>query len=149
MAPVLGLFSSGKLLNLRDRSGEILETLASGREKTSWTGEISLLVNFATAWGAEAMARVIQTDREATIYGETTFGLGSEPKLVEFENGSGVLVSYALWETASGEGWNEEGLTPDREVEGEGDDFGAIEATQLERVLDILTGKQDEAAEAA
>jgi carboxyl-terminal processing protease len=151
VAPIVSLFQGGELLKLRNRSGDVLETLASGREKSGWSGEIALLVNYATAGGAEAIARVIQEKREATVYGESTFGLGSEPKLVELDNGSGVLVSYALWETASGEGWNDDGLTPDQVVEGDGEDFAEVEASQLERVLDILTGKEEEAeaAEAA
>ena len=147
IAALAGLFSTGDLLRLRDRAGEVVETLSSPREKSGWSGEISILVNFATAGGAEALARVIQTDRQARVFGEPTFGLGSEAKLVELDNGAGVLISHALWETASGEGWNEEGITPDQQVEGTGEDFKTIETTQIEKVIEILTSDAGETAD--
>jgi len=148
IAAIAGLFASGKLLRLRNRAGDVLESLTGPPGEPTWSGPVDVLVNYATAGGAEALATVVKRSREATVYGETTFGLGSEPKLVEFENGAGVLVSHAIWETDGGETWNEHGVEPDRKVEGEGDDFAAIQADQLHRVLDLISGEVSDDTEA-
>ena len=132
------LFCSGELLRLRNRAGELVESLDSSREEPVWSGEIAVLVNDATAGGAEALARVVQTGRDATVFGETTYGLGAEAELVELKNGSALLISVAIWEGRSGEGWNGDGVEPDREVVGTGTDHAAAAEDQLNNVLDLL-----------
>ena len=109
---------------------------------------LSVLVNSATAGGAEALAQMLQTEREATIYGESTFGLGAEPELLELDNGAALLVSVALWETVSGDGWNGDGIDPDREVNGEGREIAEAEADQLKQVLELIHDAEPPVAEA-
>ncbi len=140
------LFCSGELLRLRNRAGELVESLESSREEPVWSGEIAVLVNDATAGGAEALARVVQTGRDATVFGETTYGLGAEAELVELENGSALLISVAIWEGRSGEGWNGDGVEPDRQVLGTGSDYAAAAEDQLNSVLDLLGETLREAA---
>lgn len=139
VAATAGLFKSGALLQLRDRTGRLVETLeAPANAKPGWEGTIAILVNGATAGSGEALASVLQAERGGLVLGETTYGLGAEAKLYELENGSGLLVSSAQWETASGRHWNGDGVQPDELVHGEGSDYSAISADQLKRVLDLL-----------
>jgi carboxyl-terminal processing protease len=133
-----GMFADGKDLQLRDRSGRLVETVESPESGQLWPGSLSVLVNGATAGGAEALALLIQDAEQGLIYGEETYGHGAEAKLFELEDGSGLLVSASVWETVSGERWNIDGVKPDQVVNGEGEDFGAALADQLERVLAIL-----------
>ena len=148
-----GLFSSGPLLRLRDRAGNLMEDVSSSREQTAWSGSITALVNGATAGSAEGLASVIQTTRKALVIGEPTYGLGSRVKLYEMEDGSGLLVSAALWETVSGARWNGHGIEPDEVIHGKGTDYEKRFADQLDKALDFVerhdeseAGTQREAA---
>jgi len=144
------LFSDGPLLRLRDRAGRLIETVGvDGEGGGAWPGSIATLVNGATAGSAEALASVLQAERGGIVLGETTYGLGAEVKLFELEDGSGLLVSSALWETVAGESWNEKGVEPDEVVNGKGTDYPEISADQLEKALDLLEQRVRDAAEEA
>lgn len=140
-AEVAGMFGSTTQLRLRDRSGRLLESVESSASSPAWDGSISVLINGATAEGAEALAALVGQLEEVRLFGESTYGLGAEARLFELENGAALLVSSALWETATGESWNEEGLTPDEVVRGEGEDLAEVASNQLDRVLEMI---QDE-----
>lgn len=133
--PFVELFASGALLRLRDRSGKTVETLSASHDGNAWPGPIAVLVNGATAGGSEAVARLLQVRRKATVYGEATFGSGAEPKLFELPDHSGFLVSSFIWEAPTGEGWNGDGVKPDHVeiAEGRAED---ADADQLRRVLE-------------
>ncbi len=113
---VASLFTGGDLLVLKDRGGRVMETLRAARAGDAWPGPIGVLANGGTAGGAEALLRVLQSRRQAKLYGETTYGLGAEPKLFELPDGSGLLLAAQVWETASGLGWNGEGAAPDKVI---------------------------------
>lgn len=144
-APIAGLFASGTLLRLRDRNGRLTAVLESSAER-AWNGSISVLVNGATAGSGEALASVLQSVGDCRVLGESTYGLGAEPRLFELEDGSGLLVSAELWETGSGAAWNADGVQPDEVVRGRGDDYAAMIADQLEKVLDLLTDQAGDAS---
>jgi carboxyl-terminal processing protease len=138
-ARVAALFSAGGALRLRDRAGRLVETLEPAASPAPvWPGTISLLVNGATAGSAEAFAGLLQATGHVRVLGEPTYGLGAEVKLFELADGAGLLVSAALWETADGRRWNGEGVQPDDEVSGQGEDYEQIAADQLERALDLI-----------
>ena len=140
-----GLFAPGATLNLRDRSGRLVETVVASDDLTGWNGELALLVNRATAGGAEALAQIVRDRRSALVYGESTYGLGAEPKLYELEGGAALLVSSQLWETADGKSWNDGGLEPDEAVRGEGETYADVRADQLNRVLALVDRPTSEA----
>jgi carboxyl-terminal processing protease len=133
---IAGVLGTGTQLRLRDPSGRLLESLEPGQGLPAWDGRVAVLVNGATAGGSEALALLAQLTRSAVVYGETTYGLGAEPKLYELENGAGLLVSSAVWETVDGRRWNGDGVEPDQVVRGDGDDFESALADQLNRVLE-------------
>ena len=145
-AVVADLFVSGEVLRLKDRNGKSIETLSAKGAKPAWSGRVGLLVNGATAGAGEALAAILQERRKATLYGESTFGLGSEPRLIELPEGGGLLVPGYIWESAAGKRWNTDGLAPDHVVKadsrpGDGDD------DQLKKTLDDFA--RAETAEAA
>ena len=70
---------------------------------------------------------------------DPTYGLGSEAMLYEMEDGSGLLLSAALWETGGGARWNGDGVAPDEVIRGRGADYAARLADQLERALTFLS----------
>ncbi|MBZ5640513.1 MAG: PDZ domain-containing protein [Acidobacteriia bacterium] len=138
---VAGLFAPGDLLILKERGGRAVETLKAGGSGNVWSGALGVLVNGGTAGGAEALAEVLHSRRKATVYGEPTYGLGAEPKLFELPDGSGLLVSALLWETAGGRGWNGDGVTPDKMLRPAGKPEDADE-DQLKRALEDFRAAQ-------
>ncbi len=142
-----GLVSSGPLLRLRDRAGNLIQDVASSRERAAWSGSITALVNGATAGSAEGLASVIQATPGGMVLGEPTYGLGSRVKLYEMQDGSGLLMSAALWETAAGTRWNGDGVEPDEVIRGKGSDYEERFADQLGRALDFV-GQHDPEPEA-
>lgn len=145
IVPVAELFTSGSLFRRTDRSGRVVEALESRRERPAWTGEVAVLVNAGTADGAEGLAQLLRERLGAPVYGEATFGLGSEAKLLELPDGSGILVPAYAWVTANGTGWDGEGLEPGHVVRAEGEPTEAA-ADQLRRVLDALAKPEAKAA---
>ena len=135
------LFTGGDLLVLKDRDGRVVETLRAARAGDAWPGPVGVLVNGGTAGGAEAVARVLQSRRQAKLYGEATYGLGAEPKLFELPDGSGLLVAALLWETASGLSWNGEGAAPDKVIRPDVKPDEADEE-QLKRALEEFSAAQ-------
>jgi len=125
------LFASGEMLKLKDRSGKAVETLNGTREGAVWSGPVAVLVNGATAGAAEGLAVILHDRLKAPIYGESTYGLGTEVRLVELPEGDGLLVPGFIWEGSTGARWNGDGVTPDevvksdvRQDDGEDDQLG-------------------------
>jgi carboxyl-terminal processing protease len=139
-AAAADLFVSGEVLRLKDRSGKAVETL-SAAGKPAWTGRLAVLVNGATAGGGEGLAMILQDRRKAAIYGEATYGLGTEPKLIVLPEGGGLLVPGYVWETMVGKRWNAEGIAPDKLVKSDARPADG-EDEQLKNTLDDF-GKAD------
>jgi C-terminal processing protease CtpA/Prc len=107
---------------------------------------VAVLVNGATAGAGEGLAMILKDRTKAAIYGESTYGLGTEAKLIELPDGGGLLVPGYIWETPAGKRWNSDGVSPDKIVKNDGRrDDG--DDDQLEKTLDDF-GKT-EVAEAA
>lgn len=146
--PLLSALMSGELFVRKNRSGEVLERLASSGKESMWSGPLALLVNSATAGGAEGVALALQSVRQVPVYGQPTFGRAAEPKLFKLSNGAGILVPASLWETTAGRTWEGDGVKPDETVAGEGKDRAAISTEQLRRALDAFDKSLRAAAEA-
>jgi carboxyl-terminal processing protease len=145
-AGIAELFASGDFLRLSDRSGRSIEKMAGARPKPVWGGRLAVLVNGATAGAGEGLAMILKDRRNAPIYGEATYGLGTESRLIELPEGGGLLVPGYIWETPGGKRWNADGLVPDKVVKAEGR-RGEGDDDQLKKTLEDF-GKAD-AAETA
>jgi carboxyl-terminal processing protease len=152
-ARVAGLFVDVPALELRDRSGRLVESVDSPESAAPvWDGSLAVLTNGATAEGAEALVLLLREAAGVRVFGEKTFGLGAEPRLFELEGGAGLLLSSTLWKTAAGKSWHESGVEPDEEVRGDGSDYASTSADQLDKVLERLersTTKEEAVPEAA
>jgi carboxyl-terminal processing protease len=146
-AVVADLFVTGEVLRLKDRTGKAVETLNAKGGKPSWTGKIAVLVNGATAGAGEGIAMILQEKRKAPVYGEATYGLGTEPKLIELPEGGGLLIPGYIWETAVGKRWNTDGVAPDKPVKADAR-IGDEDDEQLRKTLEDF-GKSEPAEAAA
>lgn len=147
---IASLFATGEMLKLKDHAGRAVETLQADRAKAAWSGRVGVLVNNATAGAGEGIAMILQDRLKAPVYGESTYGLGTEARLLELPEGGGLLVPAYIWETPAGKRWNGDGLAPDEVVRadsrpGDGTD------EQLEETIQRFTkkGEPEAAAKAA
>lgn len=76
-----------------------------------------VLVNEATASASEILAGALQDNGRALLVGEKTFGKGLIQSLFELNNGAGMAVTVAKYETPLHHDINKLGITPDKIVE--------------------------------
>ena len=74
---------------------------------------IVVLVNGASASGAEVLAGALQDHDRAILVGSPTFGKGSVNILKKLSGGSAIDLTYALWYTPNGKLIEGLGLVPD------------------------------------
>jgi len=81
-----------------------------------------VLVDGFSASGSEVLAGALQDYGRAIIAGTKTFGKGSVNILRQLSDGSGLYITTARWLTPGGRLIEGEGITPDCELELEGED---------------------------
>ncbi len=81
-----------------------------------------ILVDSLSASGSEVLAGALQDHGRAIIAGTTTFGKGSVNVLRQLKDGSGLYITTARWFTPEGRLIEGEGISPDYELDLEGED---------------------------
>jgi len=93
-----------------------------------------VLTDNYSASGSEVLAGALQDYERAIIAGTRTFGKGSVNTLYQLKDGSGLLITTARWFTPNGRMIEGEGITPNYELELEGEDA-------IQWAIDYLKGK--------
>jgi len=136
----------GLVLDLRDNPGGLLEAAVAvadlflsrgvivstrGRSSASnlsitadpnvrWPGmPMAILINHASASGAEIVAGALHDNDRAVLIGVRSFGKGSVQSVVTLPNGGGLKLTTAHYFTPNGAVIQGIGLTPDIEVAGD------------------------------
>lgn len=73
---------------------------------------LAVLINNASASGAELVAGALQDLRRAVLVGETTFGKGSVQTIIPLENGAAVRLTTAKYFTPAHKTIHEKGISP-------------------------------------
>jgi carboxyl-terminal processing protease len=77
---------------------------------------LAILVNGGTASASEILAGALQDNHRAIIVGEKTFGKGLIQSLFELNDGSGMAVTVAKYETPSHQDIHKKGIQPQVQV---------------------------------
>ena len=121
------------------RSGGTSEGVSVARGNPVLNGVPTVvLLNEGSASVSEIVAGALKDNGVAQLVGKTSFGKGSVQTLREFGDGSTLKVTIARWFTPEGINIDEDGITPDIEVEFSDEDFENETDPQRDRALELL-----------
>jgi carboxyl-terminal processing protease len=93
--------SSGTLTTLKGQT--VPEQVFSAEPaKVVWKGPVSVLTEVTTTGPAEVLASTFANTKRGDIVGERTFGLASEQKLIQLEDGGAIVLTVANYYNADG-----------------------------------------------
>ncbi len=100
-----------------------------------------VLVNGGSASASEIVSGALQDYAKATLVGTKTFGKGSVQDYTEFPDKSALKITIAEWVTPKERSINKQGLDPDITVDRTEEDYNANRDPQLDKAIELLTGK--------
>jgi carboxyl-terminal processing protease len=104
----------GTIVYTADRMGIQESFTAHGQALTKHP--LAILQDGGTASASEILAGALQDNGRASLVGTKTYGKGLIQSLFELEDGSGLAVTIAKYETPSHRDINKVGIVPDLEV---------------------------------
>ena len=113
--------TEGVVVSVVSNQGKQTANLVKSKEVTTDLPMVILVDSFSAS-GSEVLAGAMQDHERATVAGTITFGKGSVNILRELSDGSGLYVTTARWLTPDGRLIEGEGISPDYELELEGED---------------------------
>ncbi len=133
-------------------NGEIVSTRSRKKsENRKWfakTGDLTkgkkliVMINYGSASASEIVAGALKDHKRAIIIGENSFGKGSVQSIIPLKNDGAIRLTVAKYYLPSGKSISEVGVSPDIEVDEEGDDFIIKTETdnQLKYAIKLLNG---------
>jgi carboxyl-terminal processing protease len=109
--------------------------LRSGPGVKRFDYPVAVLVNGASASGAEIVAGALKDLKRAVVVGETTFGKGSVQSVMKNFDGSGVRMTTARYFTPANRTIHEVGVEPHVRVALDAETEAALERHRLETAL--------------
>ncbi len=97
-----------------------------------------VLINQGSASGSEIVAGALSDYGLATLVGKTTFGKGSVQELHDLRDGSAIKITIAEWLTPKGRSINENGVSPDIEIDLTDEDYQNDKDPQLDKAIELL-----------
>jgi len=126
--------TEGIVVDIVDNQGDH-DTMSVKRKRGTTDLPLVVLVDSYSASGSEILAGALQDYARATIAGSKTFGKGSVNVLRKLEDGSALYITTARWLTPDGHLIEGEGITPDYELELDGEDV-------IQWAVDYLKGSE-------
>lgn len=135
---LLSLWIDGKLILTQKSAhfGEDKMSTSSGKAILKDMKTV-VLVNGSTASASEITAAALKDYGKATIVGTKTYGKGVVQKMYELTGGGILKVTIAEWLTPKGNSINNDGVTPDVEVEMTVEDINKMRDPQLDKAKSL------------
>lgn len=105
----------GTIVSTIDRKGLVEKETANGRSLTE--KPLVVLVDQGSASASEILSGALQDNKRAVLVGSKTFGKGLVQSVRPLDDGSGVAVTIAKYQTPSGADINKSGIKPDFKVD--------------------------------
>ena len=133
-------------------NGEIVSTKSrKASENRKWfarDGDLTegkpliVLINYGSASASEIVAGALKDHKRAIILGENSYGKGSVQSIIPLRNEGAIRLTIAKYYLPSGTSISEVGVTPDININEEGEDFKIKTETdnQLNYALKLLKG---------
>ena len=103
--------TSGLIVEVQSNYGTVAQYKAENLPDTTDLPMV-VLVNHASASGAEVLSGALQDHQRAVIAGEVTYGKGSVDNLYRLDDGSGLYLTIMRWLTPNGRLIEGKGITP-------------------------------------
>ena len=133
-------------------NGEIVSTksrhLSENRKWLAKKGDLTngktlvVLINYGSASASEIVAGALKDNKRAIILGENSFGKGSVQSIIPLKNKGAIRLTVAKYYLPSGKSISEVGVSPDIEVDEEGEEFKikSKNDNQLNYAIKLLNG---------
>ncbi len=129
--------------------GEIVvkETFGNGKEDIIYRSKgyqglenmpVTILINQGSASASEIVAGALRDSKNIPIVGQKSFGKGSVQQMDKLKGGANIKITVAKWLTPAGVSINENGITPDYEIEITEEDIDEMKDPQLDKALEVL-----------
>jgi carboxyl-terminal processing protease len=118
--------SSGTITSLK---GQTTAPVVSSADpsKVVWTQPVAVLIGNGTAGPAEILASAIADNHRGDTVGQRSYGVASEQKLIQLDDGSALILTVANYYTPAGKEIPVDGVTPtDVVVPAPPDDIAAL-----------------------
>ncbi len=118
--------SSGTITSLK---GQTMTSIVSSADpaKVIWTQPVAVLIGNGTAGPAEILASAIADNHRGDTVGQRSYGVASEQKLIQLDDGSALILTIANYYTPGGKEIPVDGVTPtDVVVPAPPDDIAAL-----------------------
>ena len=148
-----GLLSQAiKISDLFLDNGQIVSTKSRrASENRKWfakKGDLTnaktlvVLINYGSASASEIVAGALKDHKRAIILGENSYGKGSVQSIIPLKNKGAIRLTVAKYYLPSGKSISEVGVSPDIEVNEEGEEFKIKTKTdnQLKYAIKLLNG---------
>ncbi|HEX4003448.1 MAG TPA: S41 family peptidase [Candidatus Acidoferrales bacterium] len=103
--------SSGTITSLK---GQTITPVTSSADpaKVVWTQPVAVLIGNGTAGPAEIVASAIADNHRGETVGQRSYGVASEQKLIQLDDGSALILTVANYYTPGGKEIPVDGVTP-------------------------------------
>ena len=104
--------------------------------------KLVVLINYGSASASEIVAGALKDHKRAIILGENSYGKGSVQSIIPLKNKGAIRLTVAKYYLPSGKSISKVGVSPDIEVDEEGEEFRIKTETdnQLNYAIKLLNG---------
>ncbi len=130
------ILPKGTIVSTENKDGKAEEYTCDGKQE--FTKPLAVLVDGYSASASEIFSGAVQDYKKGKIVGTTTYGKGVVQEVISLLDGSYIKITTSEYFLPSGRSINEEGITPDVEVEYEPDEENEDADNQLEKAIEVI-----------